>query len=139
MRTGTSEKQIPMDRAFTRALPASPAPVLRSAPSWFFFLWPLGCRKKPAANEAKGKHETEARGGWQGVNESAKEVFGLIGTRSAQSTETPVRVAAERCRPDKGRSGKAGVASDAFKPRLIDELGARSFSGRLEAKLIGCT
>ena len=121
MRTGTSEKQIPTDRAFTRALPASPAPVLRSAPSWLFFLWPLGCGKKPAANEAKGKHETEARGGWQGVNESAKEVLGLIGTRSAQS-ETPVRVAAERRPPDKGRSGKACVASDAFKPRLLDEL-----------------
>ena len=50
------------------------------------------------------RNERGPRGGWQGANEravSAKDVLGLIGTRSAQS-ETSVRVAAERRAPDQG-------------------------------------
>ena len=53
---------------------------------------------------------------------SAKVRLVLIGTRSARS-ETPVRVAAERRPPDKGRSGKRLCGHQYVKPGVICDLG----------------
>ena len=54
------------------------------------------------------RDETESEGGWQGVRESAvsaKRVGFMFGAKPAQS-ETPVRAAAERRPPGRGRSRK---------------------------------
>src|SRR5882724_3993932 len=74
-----------------------------------FVLRQSGSGTKQAGNGERDERSPE--GGWQGVREGAvraKRRWGWFGAQPARS-EAPVRAAAERRPPRRGRSGRKGV------------------------------